>query len=131
MASKVKITLSEGEILIAGNREGLKDLADICYSLSQLSDEQASTPANHWHIDEFLNTAEAGSVPAVILLKRDWPDTGADPRPDPNIGSKQSHPREIDPGAVYAFCILGPVPPPLSVKENKIYKVQSSRKWEG
>ena len=54
MESKLKITFRKGEIEIAGNREELRDLADICNGLSELSEEQANTPANHWHIADFI-----------------------------------------------------------------------------
>ena len=131
MESKLKITFRKGEIEIAGNREGLRDLADICNGLSELSEEQANTPANHWHIADFMNTAEPGSVPTVILLKRNWPDSDSDTGPDINTGSEPIHTRDIHPPDIRAFCILGPIPPPLCVSEKKIYKVQSCRKWKG
>jgi hypothetical protein len=119
MESKLKITFRDGEIEIAGNREGLRDLADICNGLSELSEEQAQTPGNHWHIDEFMNTAEPGSVPTVILLKRNWPDSDSDTGPDINTGSKPIPTRDIDPHDIRAFCILVPIPPPLSVRRKR------------
>ena len=66
---KLKITYKDGEIEIIGNRAGLKDLGEICFALSDLSDEEAKTPANHYHIGEFMNNAEPGSVPMLITLK--------------------------------------------------------------
>lgn len=66
--SKLKITYNNGELEIVGNREGLKFLSNICYGLSELSDEASKTPANHWHLSDFMNTAEEGSTPTTILL---------------------------------------------------------------
>jgi hypothetical protein len=65
---KLKVTrLEGGEIEIAGNRAGLKDLADVCQALSELSDEEAKTPANHYHVADYMNTAEEGSLELIIL----------------------------------------------------------------
>ena len=70
-APKLKITLNEGEVEIIGNRAGLKDLAETCAALSELSDEAAKTAANHYHYADYMNTAEDGSVPLTVLLKVD------------------------------------------------------------
>ena len=52
---RLRILVSDnGTIEIAGNRAGLSDLAETCKSLSQLSDEDARTGANHYHFSEFL-----------------------------------------------------------------------------
>ncbi len=65
---KLKISLRDnGEVVIAGNRAGLRFLARICNGLADMSDEEAKTRIGHWHLDEFMNTAEEGSVPAVLL----------------------------------------------------------------
>jgi hypothetical protein len=65
---KLKVVrLESGEIEIIGNRTGLKDLADVCLSLSELSDEQAKTAANHYHIADFMSNAEEGSLQLIIL----------------------------------------------------------------
>jgi len=61
------VRLESGEIEIIGNRSGLKDLADVCQSLSELSDEQAKTAANHYHIADFMSNAEEGSLQLIIL----------------------------------------------------------------
>ena len=34
--------------------------------LSNLSDEYAKTPANHYHIADYMNNAEAGSLELLI-----------------------------------------------------------------
>jgi len=68
---KLKIIISNGEIEIIGNRAGLKDLADTCAGLAELSDEEAKTAANHYHFADYMNTAEAGSIPLTLLLKID------------------------------------------------------------
>ena len=70
---KLKVVrLESGEIEIVGNRAGLKDLADVCKSLSELSDEEAATAANHYHIADYMNNAEAGSLELIILCKPDF-----------------------------------------------------------
>lgn len=70
---KLKVVrLETGELEIIGNRAGLKDLADVCKALSELSDEEASTPANHYHISDFMNNAEDGSLELIILCKPDF-----------------------------------------------------------
>lgn len=68
MNGKLKVYKYEDGIEIAGDREGLQALADICVALSRLSDAEAHTPANHYHIADYMNTAEEGSIPLVILL---------------------------------------------------------------
>src|SRR5687768_8710834 len=65
---KLKVTrLESGEIEITANRAGLKDLADICQKLSELSDEELLTGANHYHIADYMNNAEEGSLEVIIL----------------------------------------------------------------
>jgi len=66
---KLKILYKNGEIEIQGNREGLKDLGEICLALSELSDEEAKTAANHVHFADYMNNAEDGSIPTTVLLK--------------------------------------------------------------
>jgi hypothetical protein len=69
---KLKVLKSEsGEIEIIGNRAALKDLADVCRGLSELSDEEAGTAANHYHIADYLNNAEEGSIELIILCNPD------------------------------------------------------------
>ena len=65
------IRLESGEIEIIGNRAGLKDLADVCHRLSELSDEEAKTGGNHYHIADYMNNAEEGSLELIILCKPD------------------------------------------------------------
>lgn len=69
---KLKVIQSEsGEIEIIGNRAGLKDLADVCRGLSELSDEEVRTAANHYHVADYLNNAEEGSLGLTILCDPD------------------------------------------------------------
>ena len=69
---KLKVVrLESGEIEIVGNRSGLRDLAEICQGLSDLSDEDARTPANHYHIADYMNTAEEGSLELLIRYDPD------------------------------------------------------------
>lgn len=64
---KLKVVrLESGEIEIVGNRLGLKDLADVCHSLSKLLDEEGRTAANHYHVADYMNNAEAGSLELII-----------------------------------------------------------------
>ena len=65
------IHLESGEVEIAGNRAGLKDLASVCQGLSELSDEEAKTGANHYHIADYMNNAEEGSAEMIIRLDPD------------------------------------------------------------
>jgi hypothetical protein len=60
------VRLASGEIEIVGNRAGLKELATVCRSLSELPDEEATTPANHYHIADYMNNAESGSLEVII-----------------------------------------------------------------
>jgi len=69
---KLKVVrLESGEIEIAGNRTGLSDLAEVCRRLSELSDEEAKTAANHYHLADYMNNAEEGSLELIILCKPD------------------------------------------------------------
>ena len=69
---KLKVVrLESGELEIQANRAGLKDLAAACLSLSELTDEEATTPANHYHIADYMNNAEEGSLELIILYRPD------------------------------------------------------------
>jgi len=64
---KLKVVrLATGEIEIIGNRAGLRDLAGACQALSNLTDGDARTPANHYHIADYMNNAEEGSLELLI-----------------------------------------------------------------
>jgi hypothetical protein len=64
---KLKVVrLNTGELEVIGNRSGLKDLADVCRGLSDLSDDELKTPANHYHIADFMSNAEEGSLELII-----------------------------------------------------------------
>jgi hypothetical protein len=64
---KLRIARSgNGEIEIVGNRAGLKELATVCRALSELSDREATTPANHYHLADYMNNAEPGSLELII-----------------------------------------------------------------
>jgi hypothetical protein len=60
------VRLDSGELEVIGNRAGLKDLAGVCQGLSELSDDQAKTPANHYHIADYMNNADNGSLELII-----------------------------------------------------------------
>jgi len=60
------IRLDSGEIEVVGNRAGLIELAEICHGLSELSAEDAKTAANHYHIADYMNNAEEGSLQLII-----------------------------------------------------------------
>ena len=69
---KLKVVrLESGELEIQGNRAGLKDLAAVCQGLSELTDEEAKTAANHYHIADYMNNAEEGSLELIILYRPD------------------------------------------------------------
>jgi hypothetical protein len=70
---KLKVVrLGSGEIEIIGNRVALRDIADVCKNLSELSDEDAKTAANHYHVADYMNNAEEGSLELIILFKPDF-----------------------------------------------------------
>ena len=58
---------------IAGNREGLRELARVCLALADLpeNDAEARRLGNHYHFADYLDTAEEGSTPFIILYKPD------------------------------------------------------------
>lgn len=70
---KLKAYPHEDGFEIAGNREGLKRLAEICLALAELPDdnEEAKRLANHYHFADYMNNLEDGSTPFVILYKPD------------------------------------------------------------
>lgn len=72
-AYKLKVVLLDsGEVEVVGNSAGLKELAEVCRGLSELSDEEAKTPANHYHFAHYMNNAEEGSLELIILFKPDF-----------------------------------------------------------
>jgi hypothetical protein len=59
--SKLKFTLNEkGELIISGNRLGLRALAAICSGLSEATED------DHYHLDEHFWGTEPGSIPTVV-----------------------------------------------------------------
>ena len=71
MSDDYKLIVSrtdKGEVEIVGNRAGLEGLADMCSGLASLDEEAAKTAANHYHVDEWMNNAEPGSLPLKIRL---------------------------------------------------------------
>lgn len=64
----LKVVLNNGEVHIHGNRAGLRDLANTCMALSDLSDEQAKTAANHVIFADYMSSADEGSVPLMVCL---------------------------------------------------------------
>jgi hypothetical protein len=77
--ARMRVTLKERsgarELVIEGNRRGLKALAAICSGLAELKPEELLTPANHYHLDEDFWGTEKGSVPLVIYCTEDgWPE---------------------------------------------------------
>ena len=65
------VRLENGEIEIQANRAALRDLAKVCQGLSELTDDQAKTSANHYHIADYMNNAEEDSLELIILLRPD------------------------------------------------------------
>jgi hypothetical protein len=68
---KLKAYPYEDGFEIAGNREGLRQLAEICLSLANLpqDDEEAMRLGNHYHFADSMNNLEDGSTAFVILYK--------------------------------------------------------------
>lgn len=58
---------------IVGNRPGLRELARVCLALADLPEdnEEAKRLGNHYHFADYLDTADAGSTPFIILYKPD------------------------------------------------------------
>ncbi|HMK23064.1 MAG TPA: hypothetical protein VK466_12080 [Terriglobales bacterium] len=60
---------------IAGNRDGLRELARVCLVLAELppDPEESKRLGNHHHFDEFLTEGlvQEGSTPFVVLYKPD------------------------------------------------------------
>ena len=67
---KLIVSYEDGEIEIMGNRSGLRFLGEVCLRLSQISDQDAKTGANHYHFQEGLDSSTAeGSIPMLVTLK--------------------------------------------------------------
>lgn len=65
---KLKILENKsGEVEIVGNQQGLRFLANVCKNLSDLSDKEAKTAANHYHFAEFFGNLEEGSAKELIV----------------------------------------------------------------
>lgn len=56
---------------IAGNRPGLRELARVCLALADLpeDDAEAQRLGNHYHFADYMDTADEGSTPFIILYK--------------------------------------------------------------
>jgi hypothetical protein len=65
--ARLRVTINGGSVEIEGNRVGLKALAAICSGLADLSDEDLTTPANHYHLDEDFWGTEQGSAPLIVF----------------------------------------------------------------
>ena len=65
----------EGGFEVAGNREGLRELARVCLVLAELPEnpEESKRLGNHYHFDEFLaqGVVLEGSTPFIVLYKPD------------------------------------------------------------
>jgi hypothetical protein len=67
-AFRLKVILQNDEVHVHGNRTGLRDLANVCATLSALSDEAAKTAANHVIYADYMNSADEGSLPMMVCL---------------------------------------------------------------
>ena len=68
---KLRVFIENGEIHIHATRAALRDLAETCVALSELTDEQARTGANHVHYTDYFGSSEDGSVPLLLCLEVD------------------------------------------------------------
>jgi len=68
---KLKAYPHEDGFEIAGNRDGLRHLAEVCLSLANLpeDDEEAQRLGNHYHFADYMNNMEEGSTTFVILYQ--------------------------------------------------------------
>jgi len=71
MKSKINIYTENSEVVIEANAEGLKLLSEVCTKLSNLSEVQSKTPANHYHFSSEMNNAEDGSITAIIMFNNE------------------------------------------------------------
>jgi hypothetical protein len=73
MDPKLKAYPFENGFEIAGNREGLRELARVCLTLADLpeDDEEAKRLGNRYHFDEFLaqGVVDRGSTPFIVLYQ--------------------------------------------------------------
>lgn len=63
----LRVSLRGDEVVVAGDREALAYLADVCLNLSKMTAEDVQTGNNHYHIADYMNNAEEGSIPTIIL----------------------------------------------------------------
>ena len=70
---KLKVYPYEDGFQIAGNRERLKKLAEICLALAQLpkDNEEAKRLGNHYDFADYMNNLETSSTPFIVLYKPD------------------------------------------------------------
>jgi hypothetical protein len=66
---KYKIYPYKDGFEIAADREALMWISEICQGLANLTDEEAKTGANHYHLDGYLGHAEPGSTPVNYPLQ--------------------------------------------------------------
>jgi hypothetical protein len=75
MERKLKAYPYEDGFEIAGNREGLRELARVCLALAELREDgdKAKRLGNHYHFDDALTQGlvEEGSAPFIVLYKAD------------------------------------------------------------
>jgi hypothetical protein len=73
--ARLQVILSERDgwrtVEITGNPLGLKALAAVCSGLAELTAEELSTPANHYHLDEDFWGTQKGSIPLVVYCHDD------------------------------------------------------------
>ena len=69
MDSKLKAYPYRDGFEIAGNREGLRELARVCLALAELPEDNDSAKrlGNHHHFAEYMQNTEHGSTPFIIL----------------------------------------------------------------
>jgi hypothetical protein len=66
---KLKVFVTVHGVQVVGNRRGLLGLAHVCTQLANLPEtrDESRKLGNHYHYEEFMNNAEAGSVNLEIL----------------------------------------------------------------
>ena len=73
MIPKLKAYPYEAGFEIAGNREGLRELARVCLALAALPEdvEESQRLGNHYHFDRALThgLVDEGSTPFIILYR--------------------------------------------------------------
>ncbi len=131
--------VSQGGPVLTGNRNGLRYLSDLCTALADSPLSQDAGPEEHVHLYDG-ESPMFGSSYALTLYHSadDWFDRhGATPEDDAEMDTKNlgnaAPPRETAPEQIAAVEFYEddkiPVPPPLYLRYDKLYRVLNCRPY--